>query len=87
MLCVSRECCEKSNYNLISNNRQARGTTEPLEDSKDILSGRYDPNSLKVGDLHLMPFHNILKLKLRAVDHLYSWKFYIVNFSHFLCLN
>lgn len=28
--------------------RQARGTHTPEEDNKDILSGRYDSNALKV---------------------------------------
>jgi len=32
--------------------RQAKGTTGQVEDSKDILVGRYDPNALKVNGLH-----------------------------------
>ncbi|URD72506.1 WW domain [Musa troglodytarum] len=42
---------------VIQNQRQARGTTEPLEDSKDILSGRYDPNSLKEHLLKMTTVH------------------------------
>ncbi|KAG1346989.1 Pre-mRNA-processing protein 40C [Cocos nucifera] len=38
---------EVATQQVIQNQRQARGTNGPVEDGKDILSGRYDPNVLK----------------------------------------
>ncbi|XP_038981632.1 uncharacterized protein LOC103697642 isoform X1 [Phoenix dactylifera] len=38
---------EIATQQIIQNQRQARGANGPVEDSRDILSGRYDPNALK----------------------------------------
>ncbi|XP_058087225.1 uncharacterized protein LOC131234396 isoform X2 [Magnolia sinica] len=38
---------EIATQQIIQNQRQTRGASEPAEDDKDILSGRHDPNALK----------------------------------------